>query len=220
MTRKKTAQAPSIFATTIVLSALIVHERFRLTAMVAGMRIVTHHFTDLAKLTSTCAKFQLYSLPCSVAMQRCRYAVHIYVHKVHLPRLAWSFSEPPPRRRGVDTVYVCLTDKARLSTWNSAWHAELLTHSGGTLFNFLQTDSRKAIWRLLWRSLCEKQFERSWKVFQHCVCLTDRQGRSCTVAIFLVNRHVLTSQIPATTWFSSGRSRHPRHCRCHCFVCC
>ena len=37
MTRKKTAQAPTVLATTTVLSALIVNERFRLIAMVVGI---------------------------------------------------------------------------------------------------------------------------------------------------------------------------------------
>ena len=47
MTRKKTAQAPSVLATTTVLSALIVNERFRPTVMVVlvGMRIVAHNGT-------------------------------------------------------------------------------------------------------------------------------------------------------------------------------
>ena len=52
------------------------------------------------------------------------------------------------------------------------------------------------------------------------VCLTDRQGPDCTVAVILVNRIVsLTSQTTATTCFSSGRSRHRRHCQRRCVVC-
>ena len=38
-----------------------------------------------------------------------------------------------------------IEDKARFSTRNSARHLELVTHNGGTLFNFLQIVSRKAI---------------------------------------------------------------------------
>ena len=37
-------------------------------------------------------------------------------------------------------------NNARLPTWDSAWHVELVTHSGWTL-NFLQIVSRKAIFR-------------------------------------------------------------------------
>ena len=40
-----------------------------------------------------------------------------------------------------------MIDKRRFSTRNSARHSELVTHSGGTLFNFLQNVSRKAIFR-------------------------------------------------------------------------
>ena len=62
MTRKKTAQAPSVLATTTVLSALIVNERFRLIAMVVGMRIVAHNGTELARWTCTSTQSQLFSL--------------------------------------------------------------------------------------------------------------------------------------------------------------
>ena len=44
-------------------------------------------------------------------------------------------------------LYVPTLDNARFSTWNSARHSELVAHSGGTLFNFLQIVSRKAIFR-------------------------------------------------------------------------
>ena len=62
MTRKKTAQAPSVLATTTVLSALIVNERFRLIAMVVGIRIVAHNGTELARWTCTSTQSQLFSL--------------------------------------------------------------------------------------------------------------------------------------------------------------
>ena len=62
MTRKKMAQAPSVLATTTVLSALIVHERFRLIVMVVGMRIVVLNGTELARLTCTSTQAQLFSL--------------------------------------------------------------------------------------------------------------------------------------------------------------
>ena len=68
MTRKKTAQAPSVLATTSVLVALIVHERFRLIAMVVGMRIVVLNGTELARWTCTSTQSQLFSLLCSLAL--------------------------------------------------------------------------------------------------------------------------------------------------------
>ena len=34
-------------------------------------------------------------------------------------------------------------DKGRFSTRNSAQHSELVTHSGGTLLNFLQSEARE-----------------------------------------------------------------------------
>ena len=62
VTRKKTAQAPSVLATTTVLSALIMNERIRLIAMVVGMRIVAHNGTELARWTCTSTQSQLFSL--------------------------------------------------------------------------------------------------------------------------------------------------------------
>ena len=62
MTRKKTAQAPSVLGTTTVLSALIMNERFWLVAMIAGMRIVAHNSTELTRLTGTSTRSQLFNL--------------------------------------------------------------------------------------------------------------------------------------------------------------
>ena len=74
------AQAPSVLATTTVLSALIVHERFRLIAMVVGMRIVALNGTELAWWTCTSTQSQLFSLLCSlapcIALHSCRSTVH------------------------------------------------------------------------------------------------------------------------------------------------
>ena len=59
-------------------------------------------------------------------------------------------------------------DKVRFPTWKSAQHAELVTHSGGTLLTsyklFLAKWSSEKL-----RSLCEKQFVRSRK------CSTTRK---------------------------------------------
>ena len=78
MTRKKTVQAPSVLETTTVLSVLIVNERFRLIAMVVGMRIVAHNGTELAQWTCTSTQSQLFSLlvQSSADLHSCRSTVN------------------------------------------------------------------------------------------------------------------------------------------------
>ena len=106
MARKKTAQAPSVLATTTVLPALIVNERYRPIAMVVSMRVVAHNGTELARWTGTSPQSQLVTLLCSPALCHscsCRSTVH-----------SWSAESAPglciaPPARSRPRERMCLT---------------------------------------------------------------------------------------------------------------
>ena len=109
MMRKKTAQAPSVLATTTVLSALIGNERFQLIAMVVGMRIVAHNGTELARWTCTSTQSQLFSLLCSLAL--CIADLHICRSTVHSWYADHKVSACTTREQRTPSTCVCLTDR-------------------------------------------------------------------------------------------------------------
>ena len=93
-----------------------------------------------------------------------------------------------------------LIDKGRFSTRNSAQHSELVTHSGGTLLNFLQSVSRKSDLQRSYHfsedRFCEKHFVRSLKEFHHCVSqLIKKLSSTERGALF---RHFCVSKVITT----------------------
>ena len=115
MTRKKTAQAPSVLATMTVLSALIVNERFRLIAMVVGMRIVAHNGTELARWTSTSTQSQLFSLlvQSGADLHSCRSTVNSWSAE-SAPGLCDHRRSTSEERRTPSTCVSCRSTRTQL----------------------------------------------------------------------------------------------------------